>query len=214
MSDAPEDSVPPSGGMTRRALMGGALGAVVLVAVGGAGRAFAGQGQLLRPPGAQDENLLLGRCIRCDRCRSACPRGAVDVAHVEDGFIHARTPKMNFRKGYCDFCNGEFLCARNCPTQAISFGFEPATAKIGMAVVDASECLLYRSGSNRCSKQCMDACAYGALSIGSDGGLVVDQAACNGCGACENACPSSSYASYTASGRRGINIEAWEGSTR
>lgn len=210
--------------ISRREVVTGGVAVAALLALGGTGVALAGERQLLRPPGGQDEGRLWGACIKCDRCRSACPHGAIDVAHLEDGIVNARTPKMNFRKGFCDFClpDGAHvaegagavqldpLCVRACPTGALVFGFDcmPGGDKIGVARVDVSECLLYRSGSGRCSKQCVEACAFGALSLGEDGRLMVDEERCNGCGACEWSCPSSSYASYTGSGRRGINVEA------
>lgn len=211
--------------ISRREAVTGGVAVAAMLALGGAGVAFAGERRLLRPPGGQDEGRLWGACIKCDRCRSACPHGAIDVAHLEDGIVNARTPKMNFRKGFCDFClpdgalvteeGGEAarsdpLCVRACPTGALVFGFDCLSGgdKIGVARVDVSECLLYRSGSGRCSKQCVEACAFGALSLGEDGRLMVDEERCNGCGACEWSCPSSSYASYTGSGRRGINVEA------
>lgn len=195
-------------GITRRTLIAGGAGAAVLLAVGGAERAFAQGTTLLRPPGAQDQDRLWALCIRCDRCRSACPHGAIGVAHIEDGLINARVPIMDFSKGFCDFCDGRYLCAENCPTQAISFGFDPERDKIGIARVDERECLLYRSNSHACSKQCIDACRYDALAFDAQSGeLVVDEARCNGCGECEHACPSASYATYTASGRRGVNVE-------
>ena len=196
---------------SRRMFVAGALSVASLFALGGAGKALAGQQVPMRPPGAQDEARLWGACIKCDRCRSVCPEGVIDVAHLEDGLVNARTPVMDFKKGYCTFCDGAYKCAEVCPTEAIRFGFDPACDKIGMAVVDSEECLLYRSGSGRCSKECIDACAYEALSIDDSGHLRVDVDACNGCGACEHACPSSSYGSYTGSSRRGINIEAWGG---
>ena len=189
----------------------GVASATALVAVGGIGRMLTGNVELLRPPGGQDAHLLDGGCIKCDRCRSVCPTGVIDVAHIEDGLIHARTPKMDFKKGLCDFCGGEFKCAKNCPTQALAFDFDPTVDKIGMAVVEKSECLLYRSGLGMCSKQCIAACRFDALSLDEHGRLVIDENLCNGCGACEHDCPSSSYASYTGSGKRGINIEVWEG---
>lgn len=196
---------------SRRSFVAGTLGVASLFVLGGAGKALAGQRTLIRPPGAQDEARLWGACIKCDRCRSVCPEDVIDVAHLEDGFVNARTPVMDFKKGYCTFCDGAYKCAEVCPTEAIRFGFDPACDKVGMAVVDSEECLLYRSGSGRCSKECIDACAYEALSVDDAGRLHVDVDACNGCGACEHACPSSSYGSYTGSSRRGINIEAWGG---
>lgn len=198
--------------LTRRELVGGAVGAAVLLALGGTCKAFASSGNaLLRPPGAQDEDRLLSLCLRCDRCRSACPHGAIDVAHIEDGLMSARTPKMNFHLGYCDYCGGDFKCVQVCPTLAISPAFDVRRNRIGVARIDHDECLLERL-TGGCSKQCIDACEYGALSLGSDGKVHVDEASCNGCGKCEYVCPSSSYATYVGSGKRGINVEVVEGS--
>jgi ferredoxin-type protein NapG len=197
-------------GLSRRGLVVGSVGVLAMLAFGGFTRAFASNEVLLRPPGGQDANNLLGACIKCDRCRSVCPRGVIDVAHLEDGLLNARSPKMNFRKGYCDYCKdvGYYRCVVSCPTRALLSDFDPAVGKIGMAVVSEDECLLYRSG--KCSKQCIPACTYDALSINESGLLIVDEALCNGCGACELVCPSASYINYTGTGMRGINIEIWK----
>lgn len=193
---------------TRREAVAGAIAAAALVVGGGASAAFGNTGEsLLRPPGGQDAQRLLGLCLRCDRCRSVCPHSAIDIAHIEDGLLVARTPKMNFHLGYCDFCNGDYLCARVCPSQAISFGFDPITDKIGLARVDHEQCLLDRL-AGACSLECVDACPYEALVVDEDGKLKVIDDLCNGCGLCEYSCPSASYATYTGSTQRGINIKS------
>lgn len=179
-----------------------------MMAAGGVGRALAGDRNLLRPPGGQDLERMWGACLKCDRCRSACPSGAISIAQLETGLLNARTPVLDFRKGHCDFCAGResFACVEACPTEAILPGFNPLSDKIGIAEVDEQECLLTRGGSSVCSKRCIDACAFGAVSVNEKGAIEVDDGLCNGCGACEHACPSSSYASYSASGKRGINV--------
>lgn len=189
--------------ISRRSLIEGACGIAALAAIGGVSIMGSPEG-VLRPPGAQDEGTLLARCIRCDRCRSVCPHGAIDVATLEDGIVHARTPKMNFNRGYCDFCEGEYRCAEACPTEAI-VRFDERSDKIGVAKIDAENCLLWRSGGV-CSKRCIEACLYDALSIDLNGFLVVDESRCNGCGACQYVCPSASYQAYNGSNARGINV--------
>lgn len=197
-------------GPTRRSFIAGGVFTAAMLAVGGVSVAWANETELLRPPGAQDEESFLGACIRCDRCRSACPQNAISVAHMEDGIINIRTPKMNYKLGACDFCGGEFLCAVNCPTQAISFGFDPSKDMIGVAKVDYEECLLYRSNSHLCSRQCVSACPYDAVIYDpNDNSLSVNVELCNGCGICEYVCPSASYGTYTSSGKRGINVESF-----
>lgn len=192
-------------GMTRRQVVGGAVGIAALLAVGGATKAFAYDGDFLRPPGGQDYDAFLGACIRCDRCRSACPRGAISVCLVNDGLLNARLPKMDFRQGACDMCDGAYKCVAACPTLALG-SFDSERDKIGIAVIDQDECLTYNL-SGLCDARCVDACAWGALSLDADGQLQVDESRCNGCGACEYVCPSAAYGFYSGSGRRGINVE-------
>ena len=190
--------------LTRRNVLEGAAAVVGLAAVGGVGVAFAGETAPLRPPGAQDEEHFIGTCIRCDRCRTACPTGAIGVATVEDGFVNMRTPKMEFLLGPCDECGGEYRCAEVCPVGSI-LPFDKTTEKMGMAVIDPNVCLTYGiSGS--CSADCIPACPEEALSINEEGRLVLNEDACWGCGACEYYCVSDSYGSYEAAGHRGISI--------
>jgi ferredoxin-type protein NapG len=193
-------------GITRRQLIGGVAGAAALVAIGGATKAFAGDEELVRPPGGQDAARFLGNCIRCDRCRSVCPLDAITVAN-NDGLLNARTPKMTFRKGYCNFCGGELLCVKACPTQALT-SFDPDIDWIGPAVVDAEECIAFAKAGG-CDR-CVGACPYDAISLNEKKQPVVDLAKCNGCGYCEYICPSHKFRTYSGSAKRGINIECSE----
>lgn len=190
--------------LTRRGLIEGVGASLVVAAVGGVGVALAGEGDIMRPPGAQDEDHLIGSCIRCDRCRSICPTRAIGVATVEDGLVNARTPKMEFRIGYCNECEGAYRCAEVCPVGSIR-PFDKTKEKIGVAVIDVGTCLTYGiSGS--CSANCVPACPEEALRIDEDGRLALDEDLCWGCGACEYFCVSDSYGAFAATGIRGINV--------
>ena len=171
-----------------------------MCAVVGVGVAFTGESQLLRPPGGQDEDRFESLCLKCDRCRSVCPCSCLTIATLENGVINARTPRIDFHKGYCNFCG---KCADVCPTGAILPGFDPDGDKIGIAVVDHDECLAFRGGG---CERCVDACPYDAIDF-SASYPVVDASRCNGCGQCEYVCPSNVLRSFSGSrSTRGINV--------
>lgn len=195
--------------LTRRGLVQGAVGATALVALGGASRAFGLPTDALRPPGAQDDERFWGSCIRCDRCRGVCPTRAIGVAKLEDGVTAARAPKMEFRLGYCDTCDGAYHCIASCPTGALK-SFDPSVDKLGMAVIDQGKCETYGLSAS-CDTECIDVCSAEALSLDDGGRLIVDEGACWGCGACEYVCPANAYRAYDGSTGRGINIEPWKG---
>lgn len=87
-------------GITRRTLLEGGAGIVLLAALGGGARALAGDAELLRPPGGQDDARFFGNCVRCNRCVGACPTRAIGYATVEDGVLNVRQPVMRFRIGW------------------------------------------------------------------------------------------------------------------
>lgn len=198
-----------TGLLSRRTLVLGAAGIAAGFAVGGVATAFGQSEGLLRPPGGQDAARFMGLCIRCDRCRSACPTDAIGIADIEEGLSVARTPVMRFRLGYCDTCDGAYRCIASCPTGALQ-AFDASLDKIGLAHVDTDVCLLYNRSAH-CDARCVDACAWDALAEGEDGRLSVDADRCNGCGACEFVCVSKAYGSYSTSGKRGINVEVSRG---
>ena len=190
--------------LTRRNLFEGAGATAALLAVGGVAAVAGPDTDPLRPPGAQDEERFIGTCIRCDRCRSVCPTGAIGVATVEEGLVNVRTPVMEFRLGYCDECDGAYRCQQVCPAGSFT-AFDPETDKLGVAVIDQDVCLTYGI-SGACSADCIPVCPVDALSIDDAGRLVLDPEPCWGCGACEYYCVSDSYGVFKGTGNRGINI--------
>lgn len=154
---------------------------------------------LLRPPGGQDENAFIARCLRCDRCRSVCPTAVIGLANLADGILNARTPVMKFHLGYCNFCN---QCVAVCPTQALK-PFDRETVKIGLATVKKDICIAWDAGG--CTV-CMNACPYQAITLDGQGRPSVDPQKCNGCGICEKVCPALVMRSYIGGNVRGIVV--------
>lgn len=201
--------------VSRRTFVGGAVGAAVLVCMGGF--KIAGNTSCIRPPGGQDEDRLVAACIRCQRCYEACPRKVIEPSHVENGVIASRTPTLNFEENYCDFCQeengGSPLCVKNCPSYALKLedGATAETTKIGLATIDEYQCLAYRDTGCR---ECYKACPYEAIELtGTEERPrpVVLEDVCTGCGACEAACVSLKNGSI-ASGvtERAITVKTFE----
>jgi ferredoxin-type protein NapG len=237
MNVTPETEMPQSSRhLTRRNLIYGFVGTAVLLGLGGTARYIVGDTPLLRPPGGQNEDHLLSTCIKCNRCTSVCPTNVIAVAGLTDGIMNARTPRLDYRASgrdhftsnkitdgvakersydegrqilseangahFCNFCN---LCIKNCPTGALGT-FEPATQWIGLAKIATDRCIAYeREGGCR---KCVDYCPFSAVALDEHQYPIVDASKCNGCGVCENICPTDSYRSYKGTdSRRGINVE-------
>ena len=212
-ADAAATAAPPAAtavpGLTRRNLLLGVGGAAVLVALGGAGVAWGASEDLMHPPGGGDDDHFYAACIRCDRCGNICPTHAIGVAKLESGLLSVRTPKMEFRHGYCDACDGDYRCIAACPTGALR-SFDPSTDKIGTAVIDEDKCETYGVSAS-CGRVCIEACPAEALLEDEVGRVYVDEDACWGCGACEYVCPTNAYRTYDGSTLRGVNVVAWKG---
>lgn len=84
--------------LTRRTLCIG-VGATVAMAGLGALR-YVGSEPLVRPPGGQDEENLVSRCVHCYRCIEACPEKVIVAASLDAGVLNMRTPRMEFSDCY------------------------------------------------------------------------------------------------------------------
>lgn len=186
-------------GMTRRTLCLGIGGAAVSLGLGALKPLTAEA--LVRPPGGQDEDQLLGACIRCEKCVEACPRGVVSLAHIEDGLINMRTPVMNCKDDYCNWCvdenNGKPLCEKTCPTGALRLvsGAERESTILGIAEINHDWCLAWRLKGCRF---CVDNCPYEAMYLDENMIPHVIEEKCNGCGRCYTVCVSMQDASAVA----------------
>lgn len=184
--------------LSRRTFVASSLGVALMFGLGGVAKAMPRQ-PLLRPPGGQDEKKFLSKCIKCDRCRSACHTSAIGIAPIEEGFLQARTPIMKFHIGSCDFCNE---CIDVCPTGALE-PFDKHRDKIGIAVL-TDVCIALNFGA---CIACYDACPYKAITLDTDKRPLIDAEKCNGCGVCETICPALILRSYVGGKIRGVEIK-------
>ena len=157
--------------------------------------------RLLRPPGVQDEDAFLEKCVRCGECLKVCLRSALYPAVGQAGLEGLYTPVLIPRLGYCEYnCT---LCGQVCPTGAIPRlpREEKQRQVIGKAVFDKNHCLpLARAvdcmvceehcpipGKAIRSRRVTEADPAGRMASFSKPYVVPEL--CNGCGICENVCP-------------------------
>jgi ferredoxin-type protein NapF len=151
-----------------------------------------GENAPLRPPGSAGEDRFAGLCARCGNCLRSCPASIIRMDTGQGGVLGLLAPVLSYKKGYClETC---LDCTRVCPSGAIqTLDLKRKRAyAIGEALLDASLCVL-ALGERDCDA-CVPACPYDAVRIHWDEEQymaypVIDRQKCNGCGACEVACP-------------------------
>lgn len=213
-SDSPEEETGTvhenerrsSGAFSRRTACAAVIGGAVALAIGGL-KALPAEARV-RPPGGQDEDRFLSRCIRCGRCVMVCPWHVLRPARLDEGVLNALTPIADFNQGWCDLCKGvgrqeSPLCVSNCPTDALKLpaGYIDGRGKaeegsenvvvLGKAVITPDWCLPWARGEKckLCYRACPNPKKSRAISLDSQGRPTVDIEKCIGCGACQKACP-------------------------
>lgn len=147
----------------------------------------------LRPPGAMEETVFKGLCIRCGNCVRSCPSGIIHQDMGSAGAAGLLTPIVRFHgQNYClETCHA---CTRSCPSGAIEqLTLEQKNRRpIGLAKIDRSDCLLVQD-EGECG-YCIGACGQEAIVEGFNAeeykptlDVLADK--CNGCGACVGVCP-------------------------
>lgn len=186
----------------RRNMITAGVGGLGMIALGGVAKCTAPQSLLLRPPGARSEDEFLALCLKCDRCRSVCPQSVISMPTIFDGLVNLRTPVLDFRHGYCDFCN---KCIDVCPTGALA-DEKREEKSLGMAHLTESCIALRTSG---CTK-CYDKCPEKAITLNNERVPLIDESKCTGCGLCELVCPAHVLQSFKSDTERGIVIRPFK----
>ncbi|MGC8201342.1 ferredoxin-type protein NapG [Aliiroseovarius sp. PTFE2010] len=154
--------------------------------------------QALRPPGALDEDVFLGACIRCGLCVRDCPYDTLKLAELGEDGPATGTPYFTARDVPCEMCE-DIPCVAACPTGAL----DPALtdiddARMGTAVlVDQENCLNFLGlRCDVCYRVCpaIDEAITLELSHNDRSGHhaifapTVHADHCTGCGVCEKSC--------------------------
>ena len=186
----------------REVIVAGGVG-VGLTLLGCTSR-FPRDGEPLRPPSAAPEADFLARCIKCQRCLTACPLSAIRLARWTDDLRAARTPILDFHQGWCNFC---MRCTEVCPTGALTPTNRPlwyqSLEPLGRAKL-TEHCIALKAGG--CSR-CYEVCPYQAIVLKAD--HVPDITSdCTGCGRCVLECPSNVFQSFVGSDVRGIEVRS------
>ncbi len=144
----------------------------------------------LRPPGAVQEDVFTGLCLRCGNCIRACPSKVIHPDTGQTGIRGFLSPVVRYETSYCiEECNA---CTKVCPSGALqALNLEQKQKYvIGEARLDRALCLFGISDCNAC----VNACYFKAIRVywdkeANESYPAVDPLKCNGCGACEACCP-------------------------
>ncbi|MGV7221763.1 MAG: 4Fe-4S dicluster domain-containing protein [Nitrospinales bacterium] len=141
---------------------------------------------LIRPPGAISEKAFLNACSRCDECKNACPKDAIQMAPKKMGFLIMGTPYIDPIKNPCVMCD-DLYCISACPDKALMPVASPADVTMGYAILDKKHCQTYGDEPTFCQQCIIDCPIPGAISQ-VDSKPIFHKKICTGCGVCVRSC--------------------------
>ena len=146
--------------------------------------------EIVRPPGAVDEDFFNRLCVRCGICLEVCPTNAIVLATFEDGIEIVNTPKIDPLIGACEFYRGRCediqLCGKFCPTGALQL---VDREEVQMGTVELIRDLCIAEEGQECVV-CDEMCPIQeAVDITEDLKPEFNDEECVGCGICIYNCP-------------------------
>ena len=131
----------------------------------------------IRPPWSVDENDFITACTRCGDCIQVCETQILIKGSGE-------FPEVSFAQGECTFCH---KCVESCRQPV----FRPTDELPWLHKVEISDtCLIKQKVECR---SCGDSCEMRAIrfkpALGGIAQITLNEADCNGCGACISSCP-------------------------
>lgn len=139
-----------------------------------------------RPPGAVAAERFRELCTRCGDCIEACPAWAIQKARDGSGY-----PVVAPNTQACAVCEDPLPCIASCDTGAL-VPVPRVSMRLGLAHVDYGRCVVPRGQS---CELCVMYCPVAAQAIRMDeGGPVIVESGCTGCGMCAVLCPENAIA--------------------
>lgn len=140
---------------------------------------------VFRPPGALKEpEAFENQCERCGKCAEACTYDAILKSGPETGALE-NTPYLLPEKSPCRWCT-EFDCITACPSGALTKEENAQPAKIGIAVLNLSNCLVPQG--TLCD-DCLMFCPPGVNAVTLKARQPeISADLCTGCGLCAYHC--------------------------
>ncbi len=138
----------------------------------------------VRPPGACPEDEFTRLCTACEKCVKACKANVLKKHENLKELAVLGTPYRDFSQNYCELC---YECIKACPTGALSFDNLKKFKYVARISKDA--CVAF--SKNILCLSCYWSCPNMDKAIICVDRLYpkINEANCEGCGRCVNACP-------------------------
>ena len=145
--------------------------------------------EIIRPPGAIEEESFLLTCTRCEDCKTACPHDAIHLIDSVAAGLANKTPFVDPYYKACQYCE-DMPCIEACEPKALRWK-EDEKPKLALAVVVDEHCLVTQG---QYCDYCFNSCPSGikAIKKNSSGVPQIVEDECVGCGKCAYICVSQS----------------------